>query len=840
MRKSLLLISICMFGVWAMAQQKPKIYIAFQWHMHQPIYIPGETVLETYNGNTLTYDLLEVFTSRTHAYTTSPAGAVRKLIDAGLPGGAQVSFSGSLVENLNVIENAGKGFSGWKSTWKNIASEKTILGNQRLDMVAFGYHHPVMPLIDLEDIRKQIQQHKACFAENFPGMPYSKGIFPPENAFEEHIIPALVQEGIEWAFVDNSHFDRTCKGFPWTKNFSMVEPNKADVINPNPDDWTSVNNLYCPGKISAAWGHRPHWMKYVDPENGQEYKMIAVPTSLVFGNEDGRGGFGALQYEQCLSQLESFNTDSQHPILVVMHHDGDNHGGGTDSYYGSNFANFVSWLKSNPDRFACTTVQDYLEQFPPAADDIIHVEAGSWWGAGADPEFQKWNGDKGVYMETVNDYSPDHNSWGVITAASNIVKTAQQINPSDSHVQQAWSYLMTGETSCYWYWDGTESWDSHPARAANLALDQVLAMVESGDDRTPPSIYHPQREPYNPGGTEWEIATSSDFTVWSYVFDISGLSSVKLKYRTDKDGVNPLTGNQNETYAGGNEVNAWQEIEMTGKEIESITNPKPKYKALEYSAKVSGLKDVLVDYYVEATDMKGNVARSIILHVWVGTNSGGGGSGGNDDDDDNDPVSNVGSYLVTPASPTINDVITIQLPENSEGMVFHWGVNDFEKPNEIYLPAGTTYHSDGKAARTPFKKSSDGRYIVQIGPFNNAVQDVTHISFVVNNTKTDNWDNNGGSDYRIGLKKVATGMNRINNNMEVKAYYWNEKLLLEFPDNDHKYDVCLYTSTGLLLGEYVLSGVEKEIEKKLSPGVYILGIRDVISGRFYSHRFISR
>ena len=74
----------------AASAQQPKIYIAFQWHMHQPIYTPGETVLETHQSGSLSYDLLDVFTSRTGAYTNWPAQAVDKLIAAGLPGGAGV------------------------------------------------------------------------------------------------------------------------------------------------------------------------------------------------------------------------------------------------------------------------------------------------------------------------------------------------------------------------------------------------------------------------------------------------------------------------------------------------------------------------------------------------------------------------------------------------------------------------------------------------------------------------------------------------------------------------------------------------------------------------------
>lgn len=819
-------------GGMALAQQ-PKIYIAFQWHMHQPIYTPGETVIETYNKGTLSYNLLDVFTSRTGAYTTWPSNAVKKLISAGLPGGAQVSFSGSLVENLNVLEAQGVAFKDWKKSWIDISGQTTPLGNPRLDMVAFGYYHPLMALIDGDDACRQIKKHKQCFAENFPGMKYSKGMFPPENAFEEHLIPSLVKEGIKWVMVDNSHFDRASVGQPWVKDFSIVEPNKADRLNADPDDWVKLTDLYAPGKISAGWGHRPHWIKYVNPDDGVEYRMIAVPTSLLFGNEDGRGGFGALQYEKCLSQLEPYNNDAQHPILVVLHHDGDNHGGGSESYYGSNFQNFVNWLKANPSRFECTTIEDYLAQFPPADDDIIHVEPGSWYGAGADPEFLKWNGDEGSYAGAKEPYSPDHNSWGIITAASNIVKTAEQISPNSAVTAKAWDYLMTGETSCYWYWDGTEEWDSKPATAANLAVGLVKDVLPGGDDHTAPSIYHPQREPYNPGATEWMIAQNSDFKVWTYVYDVSGLKSVKLKYRIDKDGENPLSSNQNETYAGGDEVGDWQEIDMTARQIESITNPKPLYKADEYSAMVTGLKNVLVDYYVEAVDNKGNVARSMILHVWVGSSSvtpGGGGSG--------DVVTTLGSYKVSPEKPSINDVITITADDGAEGMILHWGINKWEKPIAAYLPAGSVYHTDGIAARTPFSKNSEGKYEAKIGPFNNSAQPVKYISFVTNTGSS--WDNNGGADYQLELSQSGVEELRNNTTLSLYAYSCDDKVIVRFPDADTEYRVEVMNLSGAVVGSCAMDSGNPQLPCDLGAGVYLLRATDKNTGLGSVVKFIVR
>ena len=298
--------------------------------------------------------------------------------------------------------------------------------------------------------------------------------------------------------------------------------------------------------------------------------------------------------------------------------------------------------------------------------------------------------------------------------------------------------------------------------AVRLAVGKVSTVLASGTDKTGPSIYHPQREPYNPGAKEWDVVKPSDFTVWSYVYDLSGLRSVKLKYRIDKDGVNPLTSNQNETYAGGDEVGPWQEIEMTGKNIGSITNPLPEYKAQEYSAEVKGLKDVLVDYYIEATDTKGNVARSMILHVYVGD-----GNGSSPVEPDQPSV--LGSYTISPAQPTKDDVITITAPNGQEGIILHWGVNKFEKPIQEYLPEGSQYHSDGKAARTPFTLNSDGKYEVKIGPFNNPKQSADYISFVTNTGN--NWDNNGGNDYRIKIN-TTTSIKEIDSDTDAQAEYY--------------------------------------------------------------------
>jgi hypothetical protein len=789
----------------------PKIYIAFLWHMHQPIYYPGEDVVQTTANSHYSYNVTDVFNSRYGPYTSWPKNAVTTAKNAGLThAGAQVSFSGSLVQNLNRLESAGNGnFTNWKSHWNTIKTQTTGEGNPRIDMVAFGEYHPLMPLIGYEDIRKQIQLHKATFAANFDGS-YSKGMFPPENAFAEHIIPALVDEGIEWVMVDNIHFDRTCENYPYSTSGNLYEPNRADVVNADPGDWKQLTNLWAPTQISAGWGHRPHVAEYIDPGTGIPKRIIVVPTSRYLGNEDGRGGFGALLYDEVMSQLQSANTDADHPILVVLHHDGDNYGGGTDSYYGSNFNNFVSWLQANPTRFEFTSVQDYLDRFPPATNDIIHVENGSWAGAdNGDPQFRKWLGEPGS-----SGYSPDRNSWGVITAASNAVRTAEQMGQDAGAVATAWNWLAMGETSCYWYWDGSEGgmWDSHPARAANLAMSQLTGFM-TGTDNTPPSIFLPQRDPWNPGGTEFTVQQNSDMTVWTYVHDVRGLARVDLKFREDNDGVNDIHSIDNETYIGGSDVGAWQTVAMTGTAIASQTNPEPFYKAKEYSAQITGKTEVLLDYYVEAEDNDGNIAKSPIQHVWIGQSySSGGGSQG---------------LSWSPVNPTPDDTITLTIDGVGQGATLHWGVNNWKQPIAVYRPAGSTLWTDNVACRTAFNGPENNTLTVTIGPFNDPAQPVDEINFVINYADF-TWDNNNGNDYTITITdQSAIAGTGIHNFLAFPNPGRNMLTLQYQNDLNREMEINIYNLAGKRIYHTNASGTQKNIDiNDLPAGMYIISLKE--------------
>jgi len=707
--------------------------------MHQPVYIPYYDAFTIVNNNGapggphFSFSLFDMWCSKSGPYKTWPTDAVEYGLD--IPHlGAQVDLSGSLIEALNNLEynNWNNGFySNWKNRFNQGKNYLTSSGNPRLDIVIFPYHHPILPLLWKEDIRLHIKMHKYLLSLNFPGY-RSKGLFPPEACFSERIIPALVAESIEWVIVDNIHISRTLKDYPYNGGSGVVEPNPADqqngYLSSKPHSgWVQLYNLWAPEKVAAGFAYRPHYASFIDPETGEESKIIVVPAACYEGNEDARGGFGALLYEQVFSQLLPYNTDPLHPILILLHHDGENYGAGTESYYHSNFSNYCNWLRGTSN-FSGMTIQDYLTIFPVSDTDVIHIENGGWIGSGClDPEFKKWLGDG------FTGYSPDWNSWAIITAAHNWVWTANSIEPftiqdiinnTGNNTSKGFHYYLSSQTSCYEYWEGSSDegiWNSNPARACNLAIDQVYSIVRSGTDTIGPSIFVPQREPYNPGGKEFGEIMDNDFMVWSFIYDLNGIKKAIILYRLDDDSIVDF---ENRIYAG-----EWDTIYMDSETWVSQTNPQPYFKARRYYGYINGKQNVLIDYFVEAQDSLDNVSRSDIMHVWVGS------------------PSNLYGVLWTPEHPDTNEVIRITINSTKSGWL-HWGVNGWNLPDTSYWPIGSSVWNDSMAIESPLSEGNGCHYI-DIGPFYKG--DVGIIDFVIH-FDDNTWDNNNGKDYHIPVK----------------------------------------------------------------------------------------
>jgi hypothetical protein len=512
-----------------------KVYFGIHKHMHQPYY--NTTDPDAWDG-----EKDDIFGSRGGNYTDFVPAAVRQYIDGGLPhAGLSTSWSGTLIEQLERCAELGRcggRFSGWSTALRGMADAKTALGNPRIAFSAFGFYHPLMPLIPHRDIVRNIERHRELIERVF-GAEASRVLFPPETAFHVRMIPALREAGVEAVIYDSIHRFRACKDYPYAGiEEGMLPPNPADQVNPPVDDWLQLHNIWAASKISPSL-LRPETVGYEDAD-GELHTIIAIPAERYIGNEDARGGFGALQYPDVLGQLyqqivETGNFDPAHPPFFLLHSDGDNHGGGADSYYHHNTGQLVEWLQRDP-RFELTTADDYLQRFPPDPTQVAHIEPGSWAGAdNGDPQFMKW------FSRYDQPYSPDLNSWAVLTAFQDLVHTLEDSAPEHPALPEAIRLLLTAETSCYWYWTGQTVWDQQVTNAANLGYQrlktEIDALLAAGRDRRGPTIFPPWIVPENPGGKRWGqgclLDAPREAVVHSFVADCSGLKRVELVLRTD-------------------------------------------------------------------------------------------------------------------------------------------------------------------------------------------------------------------------------------------------------------------------------------------------------------------
>ena len=103
----------------------------------------------------------------------------------------------------------------------------------------------------------------------------------------------LKEAGIEAVLYDSIHRYRACRDYPYGgTSEGMLPPNQADQVNPAVSDWLRLHNVWTGSEIAPSL-LRPEYLAYTDPD-GETHKIIGVPAERYIGNEDARGGFGAI------------------------------------------------------------------------------------------------------------------------------------------------------------------------------------------------------------------------------------------------------------------------------------------------------------------------------------------------------------------------------------------------------------------------------------------------------------------------------------------------------------------------------------------------------------------
>ncbi len=799
------------------ASANTSIHTSWLWHLHQPIYWPDRAPLnhfgdhyqnawdsiqqkDDYGATLPTDDLDATFgdVNRIQDYASQngsayPHDAISSVLSQP-NAGAQVNYSGALMENVNSL--GAVGWDGYPSNWNSYNQQAhgwtTSGGKTRMDLTNFTYHHAIAPFVSDESLEMDILIHQRQQQVYWGGgatNQISRGYFPAETCFSEHIIPTLNRMGIAWTIVANHHLARTCADWPFTSGTTddIDIPNKADQINPAQGQSNYISNSISRGCVPTAvapFAYQLHYARYVDPNTGAASTIIIVPADQAFGWMDSASSWDL----SLLSPIASRNNPAK-PSFVLLAHDGDNDWSDGNSYYDSWVSQMANTAVS--DGYEPSTVEQFLSEFPPSTSDVVHVEDGGWVNADQDfgtPIMSKWHwppsytdGTGRNVIDPSQGTSASADQWRTIIATENRVKTAQQITNSitggqytnridqirdpgyglvaANPIELGWHYYLGGLDSGFEYFGcaSNTSVCAAPAIAQSNAVRNIDPIL-SGNlslDTTPPTVFIPQRSPWNPGtnnfgveyhlGNNWQAApaTNTDFWVWTYAYDVSGITNVSLLFRSNGSS-NPPTNDEFKTYAGGSDTVAWVRQPMTQRSVPAsvpaVVNSTPAYLADYYYTKVTGLTNTYVDYYVSATDGRGNTYNSPIQHVYVApmpTGGGGNGSGGSTN-------GCIGRFCVSPATPVAGSPVTISYSPaggplaSASQICIHLGWNNWTPT--VSPDASMTYNS----------ASNNWVYTTTVS------STATQMDCDANNCANGDWDNNGGQgvDYRFA---VASG-----------------------------------------------------------------------------------
>ena len=720
------------------ADTNASVHTTWLWHLHQPIYWPDrrnygtdhyenawDTIQQQNAGRP--HPSPEVLTTifgeadRVNAYQGEPGSTISGLL--GYPNaGAQVNYSGALMENVQSLAAAGQlGYhSGWNNGNRAARSWTTSGGKPRLDLVNFTYHHALAPLVSDETLEMELRLQQRQM-QIFWGVsvPLSRGYFPAETCFSEHMIPILNQAGIAWTVVANNHLARACPDMPIVTGSGgeMCDlPNPADELNPAQGagnyQRTGIDRGCSPTQV-MPFGFQLHYARYVDPNTGTASEIILAPSDQVFGWKDSYSTWDL----GLIAPLAARNNPAK-PALVLCAHDGDNAWSGGSSYYNEWVGQMAGTAVS--DGYEPTTIEQFIADFPPDTNDVVHVEDGGWVFADGDfgsPMFINWHwppsytdGSGNNVVDPSLGTSDKADNWRVIIATENRVKTAQQISGITPRIDQVrdpgsfsgtpnavelgWHYYLASLDSGFVYYGCTGDECLRAVVAQSNACRNVDSIIAANPtaDTTPPTVFIPQRHPWNPGGTNFGVQYGYKVTVEPQ------FRFLDLDLRLRRFGHHerqPAAPRRRHKSADERPVQDLRrrparrrmaDLEHdAARHTRRCSGDTPQYIADYYYAKVSGISNAFVDYYVSATDARGNTYKSPIQHVWVGAGSGGGSGGGG------------GPVSVSPAPPVAGNSVTIQYVATGRAIAsanpvyLHLGWNNW---NPVVSPdAAMTFNS---------------------------------------------------------------------------------------------------------------------------------------------------
>jgi hypothetical protein len=345
------------------------------------------------------------------------------------------------------------------------------------------------------------------------------------------MIPILNKVGIAWTLVANNHLTRSCADFPLVLGSGGENcdiPNLADQLNPaqGASNYKRLSiERGCSPSAAMPFAFQVHYARYVDPNTGADSRIMVVPSDQALGWRDSYSSWDL----GLLSDLAARNNTAK-PAIALFAHDGDNAWSGGYSYYSEwapSLASQAAGLQYEP-----STVEQFLQENPPDASDLMHVEDGGWVFADGDfgsPIFINWHWPPSYSVSGVNVVDPSAgvsdkaDNWRVIIATENRVKTAQQIagvtpnidqvrdpgsfSTTPNDVELGWHYYLASLDSGFVYYGCHDDECQRAVVAQSNAVRNINGILSGNPaaDTTPPTLFPPQRHPWNPGGTNFGV-----------------------------------------------------------------------------------------------------------------------------------------------------------------------------------------------------------------------------------------------------------------------------------------------------------------------------------------------
>ncbi|WP_199405180.1 carbohydrate binding domain-containing protein [Corallincola holothuriorum] len=457
----------------------------------------------------------------------------------------------------------------------------------------------------------------------------------------------------------------------------------------------------------------PHWVQYVDPETAEQHKVAGIPVEQASSWEEGYQCKVTADAIKAYELDATTIGRTQYFVIAHDGDNSQGCAGDSNTWYNSGRVTYADsgvtgkgvdeYLKAHPiPENDVVHVQDgsWIDTRDSSADPTWyhwHIPMGVWAGQMAD--FNRVNDTDYVasreHMVSMEfGYHYLERNFALLQAAENYAKTAEQIwlldNPNywqpttamDHEVtypgnqlnpwmlsypvkgdadnnyagganpaELGWYFLIAAIDSGFGYYDENVDDGVKPTISFNQSLHFTQPYVEANisKDSIGPSLWWPQRYPYNPGSANkskaegWaSLYADTKFAIYTYAFDVSGMQDIKVKVRTHTNkwaDANDKTfklydpkAHSSDPAVDPSRVGDWKSFDMVerdltpdingvewqpaGKEMFEVV-PAQKIGNLFYTY-IDEYQEQLLDYYIEAVDTKGNVTRSEIQQVYVG------------------------------------------------------------------------------------------------------------------------------------------------------------------------------------------------------------------------------